>query len=107
MPVKLRCTATADLLLLSALAQDLLARLGKDAAQAGILEPQDMPAALRVLHDLDDARPESAAKTSSADEPAPEPDFVDEAVSLRKRAWPLIQMIERALAAQKPIVWGV
>ena len=36
-----------------------------------------------------------------------EPGFLGERVSLRLRAWPLIQMLEKAHAADKPIVWGV
>ena len=29
------------------------------------------------------------------------------AVSLRQRLWPVIEMFERALAAKQPVVWGV
>lgn len=104
MPVTLRCAATGDLLLLSALAKDLLGLIGKNAAEPGILEPKDMPLALTVLRALKDAPPPAAPE---GDQPEATPAFSDEAVSLHKRAWPLIQMIEQALAGDKPIVWGV
>lgn len=108
MSLKLRCAATGDLLLLSATADQLLGLLGKSPAQPGIIEPADMPAALQVLHNL----PTPGKDKAEAEGQEPEQDeaptsFQDESVSLRQRAWPLIQMIERAQAAGKPIVWGV
>jgi len=114
MTVKLRCAATGDLLLLSATAKDLLGLLGK-APEQGIIEPPDMPAALDKLKALSDdaARHPPAGADNKADsetdqsDPSEEPAFSDQAVSLRQRAWPLIQMIERAQAANKSIVWGV
>jgi hypothetical protein len=108
MSLTLRSKATADLLLLNGLAKDLLGALGKDATQPGILVPQDMAAALRTLQDLPDAPP-SASAEAAGDEAAakPEPAFADEVVPLRRRAVPLIRMIERALSENHPIVWGV
>lgn len=78
----------------------------------GILEPQGMQMALDALRALPDESPASPASAGGVDdgEPRQEPvsvGFQDEPVSLRKRAWPLIKMIEEALAADKPIVWGV
>jgi hypothetical protein len=29
------------------------------------------------------------------------------AVTLRQRLWPVIEMFERALGAKEPVVWGV
>ena len=98
MTVKLHCTATTDLLLVSATAKTLLGALGKSADEPGIIEPKDMPAALQALKSLDDARPGAQNVEDTS--------FQDEAVGMRQHAWPLIQMIERAQAAGKPIVWG-
>lgn len=107
MSVKFKSQATEDLLMLQAHAQQVLQLIGKDAAHSGILEPRDMPAALATLRDL----PEPSAQV---DEVAPAPQDEDElepaptdGISLRKRAWPFVQMIERAQAANQPIVWGV
>lgn len=115
MSVKLRCTATGDLLLLAATADQLLGLLGKQADQPGIIEPADMPAALQVLKNLptpangqrDDAASADRAEGDDADPSDAPASFQDETVTLRQRAWPLIQMIERAQSAGKPIVWGV
>jgi hypothetical protein len=111
MSVKLRCAVTGDLLLLSATAHELLGLIGKQADQPGILEPQDMPGAVAQLKALKTQLPASAdAPEPNKDDDAPSAspdDAPQEIVSLYHRAVPLIQMIERALAAGKPIVWGV
>jgi hypothetical protein len=107
MTFKFKSQATQDLVMLQASAQQVLQLIGKDAAGSGILEPQDMPAALATLRDLPEPGgqdDEGALRGQDEDavEPAP-----SEGISLRKRAWPFVQMIERAHAANKPIVWGV
>jgi hypothetical protein len=111
MSVKLRCAVTGDLLLLSSTAHELLSLLGKQADQPGILEPQDMPQAVAVLKSLKTqlpATPEAPPPDTHEGEPHAAPDDApQEVISLYHRAVPLIQMIERAHAAGKPIVWGV
>lgn len=108
MSLKLRCAATGDLLLLSATAAQLLGLLGKRSDEPGILGLAEMDRALHVLRQLSDDTPSGKTETvADGDDPHAEPAFQDEGVSLRKRAWPLIKMIEEAQAAGKPIVWGV
>jgi hypothetical protein len=110
MPLTFKSQATGDLVMLKAHAQALLTVLGKSNLSQGILEPADMPAALVTLRTLGDRRSGAEPVTqalSPVEDPADEPGFSDEEVSLRKRAWPLAKMIEEALAAGKPIVWGV
>jgi len=107
MSLKLRSAATSDLLLLSATAERLLGLLGKEAGQAGVLEPKDMPAALEVLKNLREPDADVSQHQQTEDQDDRPQAFQDEPISLRKRAWPLIKMIEEAQAAGKPIVWGV
>mgnify|MGYP000261060064 CR=1 FL=1 len=113
MAVKFKSQATGDLVMVQAHALALLKVIGKADAGKGILEPADMPAALVTLRALPDGvDASSAAQDGSPQDPLGEPaaepvGFQDETVSLRKRAWPLIKMIEEAQAAGKPIVWGV
>lgn len=106
MTFKFKSQATSDLLMLSAHAQALLTHIGKSADAQGILTPEDMPAALAALKALpgEDPHSEPAALHDDPDEGAKQDEG---AVDLRRRAWPLVQMIEAALAAQQPIVWGV
>jgi hypothetical protein len=109
MAITLRCAATGDLLLLQDAAKALLGLLGKDFSAPGILEPADMPRALGLLRALPAESPQSKSDEATQDDAQDEVvvPFADEAVPLGKRAWALIQMIERAMAAGKPIVWGV
>ena len=113
MAITLRSQATDDLLLLNDLAKELLGRLGKDATQPGILTPEQMPAALQTLRALPDGLPadDVDGADAQADEKTaghkPQLAFADEVVPLRRRAVPLVRMIEFALAENKPIVWGV
>jgi hypothetical protein len=103
MPVTFKSKAAGDVLMVSAHAQAVLTPLGKDASRPGTLIPEDMPAALQTLRGLSsEPAPDEAAARKDDDE-GREPD----AVPLRTRAWPLVQMIERALEAHEPIVWGV
>jgi hypothetical protein len=111
MPITFKSKATGDLIMLTAHAGALLGRIGKSVTGAGILTVPEMPAALQVLKNLDDGSREAAAAAAAAagsaaanDDPI---DPIDEPVSLRKRAVPLVRMIEEALANAEPIVWGV
>ena len=126
MTVKFQSQATADLVMLDRHAHAVLQLLGKSEVGPGILEPKDMPAALTVFKNLPqeanhpgqeealtgavaaDAEIDPTLQADAADRPEPpEPKFMNEYVSLRKRAWPLVMMIERALKENKPIVWNV
>ncbi len=107
MPITFKSKATGDLIMLTAHAGALLGRIGKSVSGAGILTVPEMPAALQVLKGLDDGAQEErsrAAAQAANDDPV---DVMDEQVSLRKRAVPLVRMIEEAHASGEPIVWGV
>lgn len=120
MSITFKSQATGDLFMVQAHAESLLKLLGKAPAAKGIIEPKDMPAALETLRALGDevaedegasaperARDDDADADAREDGEPREPGFLGERVSLRLRAWPLIQMLEKAHAADKPIVWGV
>lgn len=105
MPITFKSKATGDLIMLTAHAGALLGRIGKSVTGAGILTVPEMPAALKVLKNLSDGSQEAAAAALAAnDDPI---EAIDEPVSLRKRAVPLVRMIEEAHASAEPIVWGV
>lgn len=103
MAIKFKSQATGDLVMVQATAEAVLGLIGKSADAPGILEPADMPAALQALKNAPDENP--SGQSPDPDQPAP--GFQDEVVSLRKHAYPLVLMIERALKAGKSIVWGV
>lgn len=121
MTVKFQSQATADLVMLGKHAHEVLKLIGKSEQGSGILETKDMPAALLVLKALPQEAHQSGQQVAHAQAgdaapddddqdhmpEAPEPAFIDESISLRKRAWPLVMMIERAMKEDKPIVWNV
>ena len=107
---KFKSRATADLLMLEPGGRLILSIIGKDQGESlaqGILLPADMPAAMRALHaavDKDEQR-RAQLQQQARDKGEPEPRF--EGISLRQRAWPFLDMLERSYREEREIVWGV
>jgi hypothetical protein len=102
---RFRSPATADTLMLGPQGEQFLRAIGREPAPRGILEPADMAAALTALQraiELD----ESARAQAPADDAVLEAAGQDP-VSLRRRLWPMVEMIRRAQAAEAPVVWGI
>jgi hypothetical protein len=87
---KFKSKAAGDVIMMKPGGDQVLEIIGKTPADKGILQVADMPAAKK---DGDD---EEGAAASGRDR-----------VSLRQRAWPLLEMIKRSHAAGHDIVWGV
>ena len=107
---KFKSKVTGDLIMLEPNGRQVLQLIGKgDAASLvkGILLPQDMPAAIAALEqavaDDEAAQQKRQKEAQAAGEKPPRPD----AVSLRQRAVPFIDMLKRCHGAGKEIVWGV
>ena len=104
---KFKSKAAGDVIMLGASGNDVLRTIGKSPAAKGIVEAADMPAAMQAIETAiaaDEAareRAEQEARGSGQTLPA------RDGVSLRQRAWPLVEMMKRAHAAGEPIVWGV
>lgn len=95
---KFRSPATGDVVMLGPNGDELLRLLGREPAAKGIIEPAAMPAAIAALR----------AAVARAEAPPEEEDGdPSRAVGLRQRVWPMVQMLERARAADEPVVWGV
>jgi hypothetical protein len=96
---KFKSKATGDLIMTQPVAERVLSLIGKPATPQGIIEVDQLQAAMSAL--------EAAA---AAEEPVPGGDGEAtpraDRVSLRQRVWPMVEMIKRALAAREPIVWG-
>ena len=85
-------------------AEQLLEIIGKAPAPAGVFEPAQMREAVRKLQ----------AAVAAEPAPSPEDDDTQEAVapmarkvSLRQRAWPLLDLFKAAIAAEQRVTWGV
>jgi hypothetical protein len=97
-----------DVLMLGPDGDQLLRIIGKEAAAKGLIEPAALPAAIRAIEAAiaqDEANPPPApAGAGSAEGPG---EAEGEGVSLRQRAWPLLEMMRAAQAAAQDIAWGV
>lgn len=100
---KFKSKAAGDVIMMGPSGDQVLRILGKEPAPKGIVEPADMPAAIAALEKavLDE---EAARKDAEAEGEASRK---GDGISLRQRAWPLVEMMKRAHAAGEPIVWGV
>lgn len=107
MTYRFQSKAAGDVLMLAAAGDSVLTAMGVPPAAQGILQPQAMPAAIRAVEAAiarDEALP-PAQGCAGAD--ALQAAGRGEPVSLRQRAWPLVEMMRRAHNAGEAIVWGV
>jgi hypothetical protein len=104
---KFKSKAAGDLIMLEPNGRRVLEVIGKDPGPKGIILPQQMQAAITALEQaivLEEAEQQAAIEEAKAKGQVP-PRF--EAVSLRQRAVPFIDMLRRCEKAQQEIVWGV
>ena len=104
---KFKSKAAGDVIMLAKSGDEVLRCIGKPAAATGIVEAAAMPEAMRAIEAAiaaDEAARERAEQEARNEGHALPP---REGVSLRQRAWPLVEMMKRSHAAGEPIVWGV
>ena len=111
---KFKSKAAGDVIMLGPQGDQLLRLLGRSPASKGIFEVDAMPALMSTLQtaiEAEDAAREgakepSASSAAEATPGRPEQEGGGEGVSLRRRAWPLLEMLRRSHAAREAIVWG-
>ena len=104
---KFKSKAAGDLIMLEPNGRRVLQIVGKDPGPQGIILPEDMPGAIAALEQAI-AREEAEHKAIIDEAKAKgqvAPTF--DAVSLRQRAVPFLDMLRRCSQAGKEIVWGV
>jgi hypothetical protein len=101
MTYRFRTKSSGDVLMLEPGGDAVLQAMGIPPAPKGIIEPHAMPAAFKALEVAlaQDVAPAAHPDTGDGEAAVP--------VSLRQRAWPLLDMMRRAHQANEPIVWGV
>ena len=104
---KFKSKAAGDVIMMGPAGDQVLRCIGKAAAPQGIIEATAMPAAIAAIEQAIAA--DEAARAAAEREAAAEGRQLPprEGVTLRQRAWPLVEMMKRAYAADKEIVWGV
>lgn len=98
---------TGDLVMLSQHGKHLLDILGKDHTAPGIIQPAEMPAAADTLRAAAAAEEAEQKRLIADAEARGEPPPAFDAVSLRMRVAPFIEMMQRCQQAGVEIVWGV
>jgi hypothetical protein len=104
---KFKSKAASDLIMTAPVGDRLLRVMGREPAPTGIFEVRDMPALMAALEAAivtEEAAQRAAEQLAEAEGRSP-PRRAE--VALRQRAWPLVEMMKRAQAADQPIVWGV
>lgn len=105
---KFKSQAAGDVVMLQPNAEELLKIIGKSAGPTGIITvDQCAPAiaALRAEIQRREAHPQPHEQ-ASPDTAHGEAEHEDP-VTLRRRATPFIELLERSSAAGKDVVWGV
>ncbi len=108
--VTFRSDADADILMYRKHAEPILRLLGKDVAR-GIFTPEQLPEAIAKLEaaiEEDRARQRALREVQDKDEEE-NGDHKESAagIGLAQRAWPLLEMMKRAAAEGKPVMWGL
>ena len=112
---KFKSKATADLIMLEPNGKQLLRIIGKEPVPKGILEVLEMPRAIEALRQAvqleEDTRAQMDAQNVSGsvdtkDTKGAVTSGQERPVSLRQRAAPFIDMLQRAHKANKDVVWG-
>lgn len=104
---KFKSKAAGDVIMTGPCGDDVLRLIGKPAAAQGIIEAASMPAAIAALEQAVAA--DESARAQAEQEAAAEGNKLAprEAVTLRQRAWPLVEMMKRSIGENADIVWGV
>ena len=109
---KFKSKATGDLIMLEPQGKQILKLIGKEAGAKGIILPNEMLAAIEALHVAVEreelalkAAKETNAEVSAGDETPTTTG--PRTISLKQRVVPFIDMLRRAHAEDKEVVWGV
>ena len=104
---KFKSKAAGDVIMLQPNGEKVLSIIGKDSGPTGIILSAEMKAAIQSLNAAvaqEEADQKAAAAAAQAEgKIAPRPD----AVSLRQRAHPFIDMLKTCDKAGQEVVWGV
>ena len=102
---RFKSQADGDLIMMGPAGDTVLRVIGKEPASQGIIESAALPAAMRAIEQAV-AADEASRKAAGAEAPGDGVGSGDK-VSLRQRAWPLLEMMRRSQAEGADIVWGV
>ena len=97
-----RSKADADLIMMGPVGDQLLRIIGREPSPRGILEAAAISGAIEAIEAAVAAERREHGNGDEAEE-----DLKELRVGLAQRAWPMLEMMKRALAERSDIVWGV
>lgn len=102
---RFKSKAGADVIMMGANGEQVLRLLGREPAAEGLLPVDQLVAAINALEQAvaeDEARfAQAQTEAEAAGEPAPK----REGVTLRQRAWPLIELMRHSIAGKADCFW--
>ena len=102
---RFKSKADGDVIMMGPTGDNVLRIIGKEPASQGIIEARAIPAAMAALEQAIAAE-EAARRDAGTDAPGDGTGPADK-ISLRQRAWPLLEMMRRSQRENADIVWGV
>jgi len=99
--------AAANLIMLQPNGERVLEIIGKYSGPKGVILPEQMPDAIAALERAMTQEEPLATSAAGAGKTSGDAQQQSDAVSLRQRAAPFVDMLKRCHAAGKEIVWGV
>ena len=102
MALTFKTRASGDVIMLDANAKQVLEIIGKEFGVRGVITVTEAPQAIAALKAAIAAQGEERGPDEEA-----EPVVARNHVPLKTRVWPFIEMLERAQAEAKDVLWGV
>jgi len=96
--------ASGDVMMFDDVARRMMQLMGKDVTERGVITVEQMP---ECIARLQAAIAEDRARASTHADDEAEETGVAARVSLAQRAIPLVELLERSLEREKPVLWGV
>jgi regulator of protease activity HflC (stomatin/prohibitin superfamily) len=103
---KFKSKAAGDVIMMGPTGDQILRAAGRQPSAQGIFEPDSLPAAMadieKAILSEEAERADAEAKARAEGQKLP-----PAGITLRQRAWPLVEMMKRSQSAGVPVVWGV
>lgn len=109
---RFKSKAAGDVVMLQPHGDRVLLAMGREPAPRGIVTVEQLPAAIAALQaaiEADDAMRRARGEAPSGHEAddASRGDGDGDAMGLRRRAWPMLELMQRSLGERADVVWGV
>ena len=106
MLITFKSPASSDVVMFEKNAREILEAIGKDpGARKGIVTIEQLPRAMRNLKAAIAADVEHPPERAISDEESEENEHT--VVRFSQRAFPLVELLDRSMAEEVPVTWGV